>query len=76
QILKVNGKSVKGMNVNEGVALIRGKKGTKVKLELYRAGVGHIDLSIKRDTIPVETFYSEMKDNNICEIQITSFSET
>lgn len=64
------------MNVNEAVALIRGKKGTKVKLELNRAGVGNIDLSIKRDTIPVETVYSEMKDNNIGEIQITSFSET
>lgn len=76
QIIKVNGKSVKGMNVNEAVALIRGKKGTKVKLELNRAGVGNIDLSIKRDTIPVETVYSEMKDNNIGEIQITSFSET
>lgn len=76
QIIKVNGKSVKGMNVNEAVALIRGKKGTRVKLELNRAGVGNIDLSIKRDTIPVETVYSEMKDNNIGEIQITSFSET
>lgn len=35
QIIKVNGKSVKGMNVNEAVALIRGKKGTKVKLACY-----------------------------------------
>lgn len=47
-----------------------------MNLELNRAGVGNIDLSIKRDTIPVETVYSEMKDNNIGEIQITSFSET
>lgn len=76
QIVKVNGKSVKGMNVNEAVALIRGKKGSKVKLVLNRAGVGEIDLSIKRDTIPVETVYSEMKENNIGEIQITSFSES
>lgn len=61
QILKVNGKSVKGLNVNEAVALIRGKKGTNVKLVLHRAGVGDLNLSIKRDTIPVETVYSEMK---------------
>lgn len=59
--MKVNGKSVKGLNVNEAVALIRGKKGTNVKLVLHRAGVGDLNLSIKRDTIPVETVYSEMK---------------
>ncbi|MCY7541207.1 PDZ domain-containing protein, partial [Bacillus pumilus] len=76
QIVEVNGKSVKGMNVNEAVALIRGKKGSKVKLVLNRAGVGEIDLSIKRDTIPVETVYSEMKENNIGENQIKTISET
>ncbi|MGG1758958.1 S41 family peptidase [Bacillus velezensis] len=76
QILKVNGKSVKGLNVNEAVALIRGKKGTNVKLVLHRAGVGDLNLSIKRDTIPVETVYSEMKKGDIGEIQITSFSES
>ncbi|WP_045511259.1 S41 family peptidase [Bacillus amyloliquefaciens] len=76
QILKVDGKSVKGLNVSEAVALIRGKKGTNVKLVLHRAGVGDLNLSIKRDTIPVETVYSEMKKGGIGEIQITSFSES
>ncbi|ATH92051.1 peptidase S41 [Bacillus glycinifermentans] len=75
EIQKVDGKSVKGKTVNEAVAMIRGKKGTDVKLVLKREGVGEIDVTIKRDTIPVETVYSKMIDGNIGEIQITSFSE-
>jgi carboxyl-terminal processing protease len=35
--------SSKGLNVNEAVALIRGKKGTNVKLVLHRAGVGDLN---------------------------------
>lgn len=55
--------------------MIRGEKGTSVKLVLNREGVGQINVTIKRDTIPIETVYSKMIDGNIGEIQITSFSE-
>ena len=75
EIQKVDGKSVKGKTVNEATAMIRGKKGTNVKLVLNREGVGQIDVTIKRDTIPIETVYSKMIGGNIGEIQITSFSE-
>ncbi|MDA1475034.1 S41 family peptidase [Bacillus changyiensis] len=75
EIQKVNGKSVKGKTINETVTMIRGKKGTNVKLVLHRAGVGQIDVTIKRDTIPIETVYSKMLDDNIGKIQITTFSE-
>jgi carboxyl-terminal processing protease len=64
------------MDVNEAVSHIRGEKGTNVKLQLNRAGVGEVEVTIKRDTIPIETVYSKMADNQIGEIQITSFSET
>ncbi|ALC81319.1 MULTISPECIES: S41 family peptidase [Bacillus] len=76
QILKVDDKSVEGMNVNEAVTHIRGEKGTNVKLVLNRAGVGQVEVTIKRDTIPIETVYSKLTDNKIGEIQITSFSES
>ncbi|MCY8024467.1 S41 family peptidase [Bacillus sonorensis] len=75
EIQKVDGKSVKGKTVNEATAMIRGEKGTSVKLVLNREGVGQINVTIKRDTIPIETVYSKMIDGNIGEIQITSFSE-
>ena len=34
-----------------------------------------LTLTIKRDTIPIETVYSEMLDDGVAKIQVTSFSE-
>ncbi len=75
-ILKVDGKSTKGMSVNKAVSLIRGKKGTDVQLHLNRQGVGNVDVTITRDTIPLETVYAKLTKDKIGEIQITSFAET
>ncbi|MDV7763709.1 S41 family peptidase [Peribacillus sp. CSMR9] len=75
-ILSVNGKSVEGLSSSEAVLKIRGKKGTKVDLSISRAGESEpIELTIKRDTIPIETVYAEMLDNGVAKIQVTSFSE-
>lgn len=75
-ILSVNGKSLDGLSSSEAVLKIRGKKGTKVKLSISRAGEKEpISLSIKRDTIPIETVYSEMLEDGIAKVQVTSFSE-
>ncbi|GGP06918.1 S41 family peptidase [Oceanobacillus neutriphilus] len=79
QVLSVDGESVEGLNVNEAVAKIRGEKGTDVVLEIQRSGVSDpFEVTIQRDTIPVETVYSEInsedgKDTGV--IQITNFSE-
>jgi carboxyl-terminal processing protease len=75
-ILKVNDKSVEGLTVNEAVMDIRGEKGTKVNLIVQRAGVGELTFTITRDTIPIETVYSEVIEDNIGKIQITKFSES
>lgn len=75
-ILKVNDKSVEGLTVNEAVMDIRGKKGTKVNLLVQRAGVGELSFTITRDTIPIETVYSDVIEGNIGKIQITKFSES
>jgi len=75
-ILSVDGKSVEGLSSSEAVLKIRGKKGTKVDLSISRAGESApIDLTIKRDTIPIETVYAEMLDDGVAKIQVTSFSE-
>ncbi|MGE8077771.1 S41 family peptidase [Peribacillus loiseleuriae] len=74
-ILSVNGASLEGVNSTEAVMKIRGKKGTKVDLEISREGSEKpIEITITRDTIPVETVYAEMLDNHIAKIQVTSFS--
>ncbi|GEN87167.1 S41 family peptidase [Oceanobacillus sp. FSL W8-0428] len=79
QVLSVDGESVEGLNVNEAVAKIRGEKGTDVVLEIQRSGVSDpFEVTIQRDTIPVETVYSEINSENGKDtgvIQITNFSE-
>ncbi|MFJ7364045.1 S41 family peptidase [Peribacillus frigoritolerans] len=75
-ILSVDGKSVEGLSSSEAVLKIRGEKGTKVHLSISRAGESEpIKLTIKRDTIPIETVYAEMLDDGVAKIQVTSFSE-
>ena len=75
-IIAVDGKSIQGMSSSEAVLLIRGKKGTTVTLTVRRGEMGEpFDVPIERDVIPIETVYSEMLENNIAHIHITSFSE-
>lgn len=75
-IVSVDGKKLEGMSASEAVLLIRGKKGTSVKLAIKRAGHDElIEMNIVRDDIPIETVYGEMGQDKIAHIQITSFSE-
>ncbi len=75
-IKKVDGKSIDGMTASKAVLLIRGKKGTKVTLDIQRGAADKlITMDITRDDIPVETVYATMEKDKIAHIQITSFSE-
>lgn len=74
-VLSVNGKSLQGMNTSQAVALIRGKKGTKVLLTIQRPGAeAPVKVSIIRDQIPIQTVYGEMLKDGMAKVQITSFS--
>lgn len=79
QILKVDDESVEGLDLYEATLKIRGEKGTKVKLEILRDGLRDpLTVEVKRDKIPLETIYSDLKEQNgkqIGYIEITSFSE-
>lgn len=79
QVLKVDGKSLDGLDLNEAVAKIRGKKGSTVDLDIKRPGSSDtMKFHVKRDTIPVETVYSEVKEQDGKKtgiLQLTSFSE-
>lgn len=75
-IISVDGKSIQGMSASEAVLLIRGEKGTKVTLEVRKAGTETPqEITIVRDEIPIETVYAEMGEGGIAHIQVTSFSE-
>jgi carboxyl-terminal processing protease len=74
-IVSVDGKSLQGMNSTQAVALIRGKKGTKVNLIIQRPGTeAPVKVSVIRDQIPINTVYGEMVGDGIAKVQITSFS--
>lgn len=76
-ILTVDGKSIQGFSASEAVALIRGEKGTSVKLTVKRGETAEpISLTIVRDEIPVESVYGEMLEGDIAHIQITSFNKS
>lgn len=79
QILSVDGESLSGLDLFEAVLKIRGEKGSVVTLEVERPGVNDIlKVDVTRDTIPLETVYSSIKDyqgKKIGYIEITSFSE-
>src|SRR5699024_9697508 len=56
QILKIDDESIEGYGLQEAVDLIRGEKGTDVVLEIRRPGTSDpFDVTITRDTIPLET---------------------
>ena len=56
--------------------MIRGEKGTPVKLTIKRGeSAKTINVTIIRDDIPIETVYGTMLEGNIAHIQITTFSE-
>ncbi len=76
-ILSVDGKSLQGKSTTEAVALIRGEKGTSVKLTVQRGGSEPTDVTITRDTIPIETVFGEMVEGEegIAKVQISNFSE-
>ncbi len=79
QILSVDGESVAGLNLQETVQEIRGKKGTEVVIKIQRDGVSEpFDVTLVRDDIPVETVYSEVKTidgKKTGLMEITSFAE-
>jgi carboxyl-terminal processing protease len=79
QILKVDGKSVEGLDLNKATLKIRGKKGTSVTLEIARKGLKDpLSIDVKRDEIPLETVHATVKKHDgkkVGYIEVTSFSE-
>ncbi|WP_409272278.1 S41 family peptidase [Neobacillus sp. SCS-31] len=79
RIMKVDGKSVEGLDLIQVTVKIRGKKGTIVRLEVERKNVKEpITVEVKRDQIPIETVFSKVKNVNgkrIGVIEITSFAD-
>lgn len=78
-IVEVDGKDTTGMTLNEAVALIKGPKGTQVKLGVRREGVSELlTFTITRDTITVPVLDYRMVDKaaGIGYVQLMEFNKS
>lgn len=75
RILSIDGKDAKGITIQEASKLIKGLKGTKVKLGLKRKNNSlPIYVEITRDTITINPVEYEILENNIGYIKLNEFS--
>lgn len=75
KVLKINGQPTTNLSIDEAVDLIRGPKGTKVILSIFRSGEEEIrDIEVTRDTIVVKSIKFEMRDE-IAVIRLARFGD-
>ena len=74
KILKIDDTITAGLNTFEAIKLIKGKKGTPVRLTLLRAGVEKpFEITVIRDVINIPTVDTEIK-GDVFIIRLYSFS--
>jgi carboxyl-terminal processing protease len=74
-IATINGGSTTNMSIDEAVTKIRGEKGSKVTLQVVRDHAQTLPFTITRDTIKIDSVKSEVLDNNIGYVHISTFAE-
>lgn len=75
KILKINDKSTEGMKIDEAVSLIRGPKGTTVRLTYTREKMENPrEITIRRDIIKVPAVDWKMLNDNTAYINISTFN--
>ncbi len=75
-IIKLDGKAVKGMSLNQAVNTMRGKRGSDIDVTLVREGVRQpIEITVVRDTIRVVSVRSKTLEPGYGYIRIAQFQE-
>ena len=75
-IVKINNVQVQGKSLMEAVDLMRGPVGSSIEITVRRRGVKKaLIFNITREIIQVQSVKSELIDNNIGYIRLTSFNE-
>ena len=75
-IVKINNTQVQGKSLTEAVELMRGPVGSEIEITVRRKGVKKaIIFNITREIIKVESVKSEIIDNSVGYIRLTSFNE-
>ena len=75
-IVKINNTQVQGKSLSEAVDLMRGPVGSAIELTVRRRGVKKaLTFNITREIIEVQSVKSDLLDNNIGYIRLTSFND-
>ena len=75
-IVKINNTQVQGKSLGEAVDLMRGPVGSSIELTVRRRGVKKaLTFNITREIIEVQSVKSDLLDNNIGYIRLTSFND-
>ena len=75
-IVKINDVQVQGKSLSEAVDLMRGLVGTDIELTIRRRGVKKaLTFTITRELIEVQSVKSDLLENNIGYIRLTSFND-
>jgi len=75
-IVKINDTQVQGKSLSEAVDLMRGLVGSSIELTVRRRGVKKaLTFNITREIIEVQSVKSDLLDNNIGYIRLTSFND-
>jgi carboxyl-terminal processing protease len=77
-ITHLDGEQVQGLSLTEAVRKMRGPKGTKIKLTIFREENGEIDnfdVTITRDIIKVDAVKYEIKNEDVGYLRITTFNK-
>ena len=73
-IIQIDKQPIKGLSLQEAVALMRGPKGSSVRLHILREGVkAPIELDLKRDIITVASVRGEMLQPGYGYLRISQF---
>lgn len=73
-IIKIDEKSVQGLELKDAVSLMRGPAGSSIKLTLVRRGENKpIVLTIPREKIEIKSVKSRMLDNKYGYVRLTQF---
>jgi carboxyl-terminal processing protease len=74
-IVKIDGKQVQGITLNEAVEKMRGAVGTPINLTILRDKREPFDVKIVRDVIKIESVKSSIEANDIGYVRISTFNE-
>ena len=75
-IIKIDGEDVEGSTLGKAVEKMRGKVGTKITITILRDGEKPFEKTLTREKIKTPSVKSELKEDGIGYIRVTTFSQT